>query len=99
VVRLLLASDHAEQRGLTRSVRADYADNAAGRKLEGQVVDQEPVTIAFGQAFGLNHHVAEALACRNDDLGVAWTTIVRGADQLVISLDTRLRLRLAGLGA
>src|SRR5919106_1874207 len=34
-VRLLLARDHAEQSGLAGAVRADNADDAAGRQLEG----------------------------------------------------------------
>src|SRR6202011_2985108 len=39
LVRLVLPGDHAEQRGLAGAVGADHADNAAGRQLEGEVVD------------------------------------------------------------
>ena len=46
-VGLLLAGDHAEQRGLAGAVRADDADDAAGRQLEGQVVDQQLVAEAL----------------------------------------------------
>ena len=49
-VRLLLAGDHAEQRRLADAVRADDADDAARRQLEGEVVDQQPVAIALRQA-------------------------------------------------
>src|SRR5690606_23768809 len=41
-VGLLLPGDHAEERGLAGAVRADDADDAARRKLEGEVVDQKP---------------------------------------------------------
>jgi hypothetical protein len=53
-VGLLLAGDHAEQRGLAGAVRADDADDAAGRQLERQVLDQQPVAEALVQALGLD---------------------------------------------
>ena len=40
VIGLVLADDHAEQRGLAGAVRADHADDAAARQLEGETVDQ-----------------------------------------------------------
>jgi hypothetical protein len=42
-IRLLLTDEHLEQRRLTRTVRPDDADDAAGRQLEGQIVDQQAV--------------------------------------------------------
>jgi hypothetical protein len=48
-IGLLLPGDHAEQRRLAGAVRADDADDAAGRQLERQIVDQQPVAIALGQ--------------------------------------------------
>jgi hypothetical protein len=54
-VGLFLAGDHAEQRGLAGAVGADDADDAAGRQLEIQILDQQPVAIALGQAFGFDH--------------------------------------------
>ena len=71
VVRLFLAGQHARERGLAGAVRADDADDAAGRQLEGEVVDQEPVVIALGELVRLDHDVAEARAGRDDDLRVA----------------------------
>jgi hypothetical protein len=47
----LLAGDHPEQRRLAGAVGADDADNAAGRQLERQIVDQQPVAIALRDAF------------------------------------------------
>ena len=49
-VRLVLPGDHAEQRGLAGAVRADDADDAAGRQLEGEIVDQQIVAEALPQA-------------------------------------------------
>src|SRR5579883_546003 len=49
-VGLVLAGDHAEQRGLAGAVRADHADDAARREFEGEVVDQQVVAEAFLEA-------------------------------------------------
>src|SRR5262245_24353738 len=46
-IRLLLLRDHPEQRGLAGAVRPDHADNAAGRQLERQIVDEKIVAKAF----------------------------------------------------
>src|ERR1700740_272320 len=51
LVRLFLAGDHAEQRGLAGAVGADHADNAAGRQLEGEVLDQPAIAEALAEAF------------------------------------------------
>ena len=67
-IRLVLAGDHAEQRGLAGAVRADHADDAAGRQLEGEVVDQQVVAEAFLQAFEIDDILAEPLGDRDDDL-------------------------------
>ena len=39
-IRLLFAGNHLEQRGFTRAVGADDADDGTGRGLEAQVVDE-----------------------------------------------------------
>ena len=43
----LLARDHAEERRLAGAVRADHADDAAGRQREGEVLDEQPVAEAL----------------------------------------------------
>ena len=96
---LLLADDHAEQRGLAGAVRADDADDAAGRQLEGEIVDQEPVAEAFADMVCLDDHVAEARARRNGDLRLAVVVAAGLRHKLVIGLDARLGFRLARLGA
>ena len=60
-VGLFLAGDHAEQRGLAGAVRADDADDAAGRQLEGQIVDQQLVAEALRQMLEIDDIVAEPL--------------------------------------
>src|SRR5688572_25078752 len=47
LVRLLLARDHLEQRGLARAVGADDADDGAGRDGDVEVVDQQAVAEAL----------------------------------------------------
>ncbi len=97
-IGLFLPGDHAEQRCLARAVRADHADNAARRQFEIEIVDQQLVAIGLGNVFRLDHHIAETLAHRNDDLRIARLAVIGGFDQFVIGLDTRLGLGLARLG-
>jgi hypothetical protein len=59
---VLLAGDHAEQGRLAGAVRADDADDAAGRQQERQVLDQQPVAEALVHLVRLDHQVAEARA-------------------------------------
>src|SRR5262249_9185994 len=67
-VGLLLSRDHAEERGLAGAVRANDADDAAGRKLEREVVDQQPLAETLLQMLGLDDEVAEPRLRRNRDL-------------------------------
>src|SRR5215468_1102659 len=55
LVRLLLVGDHAKQRGLAGAVGANDADNAAGRQLEAEIVDQLTLAVAFAQPLEINH--------------------------------------------
>src|SRR5215813_12300819 len=50
LVGFFLSDDHAKQRRLAGTVRADHADDAARREPEGEIVDQEVVAIAFLEA-------------------------------------------------
>jgi hypothetical protein len=61
-IGLLLPGDHAEQRRLAGAVRADDADDAAGRQLERQIVDQQPVAIALRQGLRPRSRRCRALA-------------------------------------
>src|SRR5690606_14600812 len=70
LVRLFLAGQHAEQCRLTSTVRSDHTNDATGGQLEVQIIDQQAVAVALGEVFDFDHHIAKALAGRNDDLGV-----------------------------
>jgi hypothetical protein len=97
-VRLLLAGDHAEERRLAGAVRADHADDAAGRQLELKTLDQDAIAIALGELLGVDDVLAEALAGRDDDLRIAGAAVVGGLDQLVLGAEARLRFCLPRLG-
>src|SRR5436305_14109312 len=61
-VRLLLAGDHPEERRLAGAVRTDDADDAAGRKAEAHVLDEQPVAEALRDAIGVDDDVTEPRA-------------------------------------
>ena len=63
-VGLFLPGDHAEQRGLAGAVRADDADDAAWRQLEGEIVDQQIVAKTFAQMIEVDDVLAEPLGDR-----------------------------------
>src|SRR3954454_23886313 len=90
-VGLLLPDDHPEQRGLASPVRADDADDAARRQLEGEVVDQQVAAERLGEPVEIDDVLTEPLGHRNDDL--------RGLGGLLRSLLHRFLVALiAGLG-
>jgi hypothetical protein len=96
-VRLLLARDHAKQRGLAGAVRADHADDPARWQLEGEVVDQEIVAVALLEAGEIDDVLPQPLRHRNDDLR-GLRGLFRGLlHQVLIALITRLGLRLPRL--
>ena len=98
-IGLFLARQHAEQGGLARAIGADDADNAAGRQLEGEVLDEQPVAIGLVQALHRDDIVAEPLARRNDDLRRGrFQPLVVGLDQFVIGLEAGLGFGLPRLG-
>ena len=98
-VRLLLARDHAEQRGLAGAVRPDDADDGIGRDLEAQVVDQQALAEALAQVLGLDHEVAEPRPRRDDDLAGLRRLAAGLGQHGLVGLDARLGLGLARLGA
>src|SRR5262249_45223673 len=95
-VRLLLFGDQAEQRRLAGAVRADHADDAARRQLEGEVLEQEILAIGFRESIGLDDVLAESLGDRNDDLRRLQRLLGRFRDELLVALEARLVLGLAG---
>ena len=70
-IGLLLAGDHAEERRLARTVRADHAHDPSGWEVERQVLDEEPVAEALLHPVGADDDVAEAGARGDVDLDTA----------------------------
>src|SRR5205823_7949791 len=93
-VGLLLAADHLEERCLAGAVRPDDADDRAGRNRERQLVDQQPLAVAFAHIAKLDDRIAEPLGDRNENLLrlVALLMLVRR--ELIEARDPRLALRL-----
>src|SRR3712207_6681019 len=96
-VRLLLAGDHAEQGRLAGTVRADDADDAARRQLEREAVDEELVAEGFFEIVELDDVVAQALGDRDDDLSGRRALLVGLGHEVLVALDTGLRLGLTSL--
>ena len=94
VVGLLLAGDHAEQRGLAGAVRPDDADDAARRQLEGEIVDQEIAAKTLAQMVEGDDVLPEPFGDRNDDLRGLGLLLAGLRQQLLVALVARLRLGL-----
>ena len=73
---------------------ADDADDAAGRQLERELVDEQSVAIALRQGLDVDDVLAKPLGDGNDDLRGGRRLLVALPDELVVSGDARLRLRL-----
>src|SRR5690606_21860855 len=97
-IRLLLADDHLEQRGLARAVRADDADDRARRHRERQVVDQQAVAETLRDMLELDDLVAQALARWDEDLVGLVALLVVDRLQLLDPGQARLALGAAALG-
>ncbi len=67
-VGLVLSGHDAEQSRLARAVRADDADDAAGRQAEGQVLEQHTVAERLADLVGLDDEITEPRPRRNVDL-------------------------------
>src|SRR5262245_17994980 len=98
-IGFVIADDHAEQRGLAGAVRPDYADNAARRQLEGEIVDQQLFAEALVQLIGFDHDIAETGPGRNGDLCPAALVARRFGEHLLVGADARFGLGLTRLGA
>src|SRR5690349_24675793 len=97
LVGLFLAGDHAEQRCLAGAVRPDHPDDAAGRQLEGEIVDQQIVTESFAEAVEVDHVLAQPLSHRNDDLGGLGRLLAGLLEEVLVALIARLRFCLPRL--
>src|SRR5260370_1190752 len=91
LVRLLLADDHAEERGLAGAVGADDADDAARWQAERQLLDEPPVAIGLGDMLRLDDEIAEARPRGPHDLRRFRRLLAAGGDAALIGAEPRLR--------
>ena len=94
---MLISRDHLEERRLAGAVRADHADDGAGRDREGEVFDQKTVAEALRDVLELDHVVPEAFRHGNEDFVRFVALLVFDARELFEARETRLRLRLTAL--
>ncbi len=73
-------------------------DDAAGRQLERQVVDEQAIAERLLQPLELDDVLAQPFRHRDDDLGDRGHALLALGDEILVALDAGLRLRLAGLG-
>ncbi len=97
-IGLLLAGDHLEEGRLPGAVRSDDADDGAGRDDEGQVVDEQPLAEALGDALELDHLLPQPLGDGDEDLLGLVAPLVLDAGELLEARQARLALGLARLG-
>ena len=92
----LLSDEHAEQRGLSCTVRANDANDAAGGKDEAQVLHELAITEALGDGRGVHHQVTETRAGWNGDLelGLALLCRLGFGHEVVEGVEARLALAL-----
>src|SRR5262249_7351390 len=93
-VGLVLAGDHTEKGRLAGAVRADDADDAAGRQTEAQLLEEQPVAEALLHILGLDNVVAEARPGRDRDLDVALALLALLCEQGLVGGEARLALGL-----
>ena len=97
-IGLFLADDHLEQGRLAGTIRADDADDRAGRHDQAEVVDQQAVTEGLADVLEFHDRGAEALAGRNEDLVGFIATLVVDRLQLLDPGQARLALAATALG-
>ena len=88
-IRYFLACNQTEQRRFTGAVRPDHTNDAALRNSEGQVFEQQLVTISFGDILHLDNLTSKTFGYLNDDLRFARCTIFLCLNQLVEGFDPR----------
>src|SRR5471030_1430169 len=94
-----LARHHTEQRGFTRAVRPDNADNRAFRHGEGEIVDQNAVTVRLAQVLHFNNFIPQAWARWNKQFVGFVTFLVFSAVQFFEASQTGLAFRLTAFRA
>src|SRR5213075_3258766 len=81
-----------------RAVGTDHADDAAARKREREVLDQQLVAEALAQPLGLDHDAAQVRRRRDVDLDLVELDVALLRDQRLEVRQARLLLGLAAPG-
>src|SRR5262249_42283100 len=95
-IRLLLTSNHSEQRGLPRSVWTNHSHDSATRQGEIQAVDEQIVSVSLAQPASFDNRVAETRTRR--DVDFRGFNLLRGvlAKKLLIRVQAGFSLGLTG---
>src|SRR2546425_8199618 len=88
--------DEPEQGRLARSVRPDDPYDPAWRELEGETVDEHPVSVTLGEILRLDHQISETRTRRDGYLRDVLALLHLLLKQRFVRRDARLALRLTG---
>ena len=93
--RLKLSGDKLEKRRLARTIRTNDTDNAAARQIEIKIIIQHLIAERHLDVLGTDHEIAETRSRgnTNDEIILPRRNLL--LLQLLVTLDTRLRLRMA----
>src|SRR4051794_28528577 len=94
LIRRFLPPDHPEQRRLAGTVWADHADDTTRWQLEGEIVYQEAIAEALGEALEINHVLPKPLGYRDRDLRGLALLLAGQLQELLVALVPRLGLSL-----
>ena len=95
-VRLFLAGDHAEERGFTRAVGPDHADDSARRQREIHIPIQQFLAVRFGDIDSPRSPSPEPRPGRDIDLDLLRLLRCSWLSHLLIRRDARFALGLPG---
>ena len=90
----LLAGDQPEHGRLARAVRADHAQDGAGRHLEAELLEQQPVVVALRHFVEVDDDVPQPRAGRDVDLHLLAAALGLLAQQLFVGGHAGLPLGL-----
>src|SRR3546814_17554309 len=86
-VGLCLAGDGLEQGRFAGTVRPDHADDAAGRQVEIEILEQQFVAVSLGQPLGLDDVVAEPFGDLDQDLRLADRAVLLRSEELRVGQE------------
>ena len=95
-IGLLQSHNHAEEGGLSCSVRTNDAHNAVGRKREFEVLDEHLIAIGLRYAVSLDDLVAQARTVGNEDFQLLLTFLLLFVQHLVVGVQASFSLCLTG---